>query len=254
MAMQFGSATPDTHQIGFGASMPGERNRLTAAIRLIMVIPQYIALFFIGIAAYIVVIIGWFAALITGQLPPFAREFLTGVLRWSYRVEAYFYFLTDEYPPFTLAAEEAYPVTLSFPEPVELNRLSVLFRLILAIPAAVVAGVAQAGCGVLSVASWFMILFTGAMPAGIYEATRAVLRFEARFAGWFIMLTPDYPWGLWGDGGVSYGGGAPAQPAPALAERPDPRAPLVLSVVGARVMTVLVVLGALAVLYRLVIH
>ena len=45
------------------------QNRLTVAFRIILAIPQIIVLYFLFIAAFVVVVIGWFAALFTGHLP-----------------------------------------------------------------------------------------------------------------------------------------------------------------------------------------
>lgn len=44
-----------------------------------------------------------------------------------------------------------------------------------------------------------MITFTGSLPIPLYEATRAVSRFQLRLGGYFLMLTSEYPWGLLGD-------------------------------------------------------
>ncbi len=186
--------------LNLSTTYPSERDRLTAAIRIIMVIPQYFVLFFVGIAALVVLVIGWFGALVTGQLPDFAEEFLSGYLRWAIRVHGYLYFLTDDYPPFSLQREEQYAVLLEIPPPARLNPLAVLFRIILVIPAWIVTTVALYGLGVVSIASWAMIVFTVRQPAPLYEATRAVIRFTARAGGYFSMLTPLYPWGLFGDG------------------------------------------------------
>jgi hypothetical protein len=79
-----------------------ERNRLTAAFRLILVIPQFVVLFFLGIAAAVVHFVAFFAVIITGRWPEGMQRFVVGVLRWSLRVDAYFLLLTDEYPPFSL--------------------------------------------------------------------------------------------------------------------------------------------------------
>jgi hypothetical protein len=54
-----------------------------------------------------------------------------------------------------------------------------LFRLIIAIPGAIVANVLSAGLTVVSVGSWFMVLVTGQLPVPLFEATRAVLRYQA---------------------------------------------------------------------------
>ena len=181
------------------AQQPAERNRLTAALRLIWVIPQAIVLYFVYIAAFFVAIVGWFGALFTGELPGFAEDFLSGVVRWGARVSGYFYFLTDDYPAYTLEQEPNYAIQIAVPPRVPLNRLAVLFRIILVIPGAIVAGLAGSGLGVLSVGSWFMITFTGAQPIPLYEATRTIIRFQVRLAGYFWMLTAEYHWGLLGD-------------------------------------------------------
>ena len=78
------------------------RNRVTVFFRIFMVIPHYIALAFVGIAAIVVYVIAWFAVLFTGQMPTGMRDFLIGTGRWFTRVQAYFWLLTDEYPPFSL--------------------------------------------------------------------------------------------------------------------------------------------------------
>lgn len=79
-----------------------ERDRLTVAFRPILIIPQLIAVWALGIAWGVTTIIAWFAILITGRYPQALYHFGVGVLRWNTRVEAYALLLHDEYPPFTL--------------------------------------------------------------------------------------------------------------------------------------------------------
>jgi len=78
------------------------RNRLTVAFRIILVIPHLIVLTVLGIAAFVAGIIAFFAVLFTGRWPEGLRTFVVGVMRWGLRVNAYFYLLTDEYPPFSI--------------------------------------------------------------------------------------------------------------------------------------------------------
>jgi hypothetical protein len=74
-------------------------------IKWLLAIPHYIVLFFLGIAAFVCVIIAWFAILFTGRYPRGLFDFVVGVGRWSLRVEAYAILLiTDTYPPFSLEA------------------------------------------------------------------------------------------------------------------------------------------------------
>jgi hypothetical protein len=79
-----------------------DRNRVTVGFRLILVIPHFIVLAVLGIAAALVVFVWVFVVLFTGRWTPGLRDFVVGVMRWNTRVSAYFLLLTDEYPPFSL--------------------------------------------------------------------------------------------------------------------------------------------------------
>ena len=69
----------------------------------LLAIPHYVVLFFLFIAALFVVVFAWFAILFTGRYPRGAFDFVVGVARWAYRVEAYALLLvTDRYPPFSV--------------------------------------------------------------------------------------------------------------------------------------------------------
>lgn len=181
------------------ATQPSERDRVTVALRFFWCIPQFIVLFFVWIAALFVTIIGWFAALFTGELPDFARDFLSGAIRWDARVRGYFFFLTDEYPPFSLDEHPEYPVTFAIPAKTRLNPLAVFFRIILVIPAGIVVSVVGSGAFLIAVASWVTIVFTGRQPEPLYEVLRVYTRFQMRVSGYFVMVIPTYPWGIMGD-------------------------------------------------------
>ena len=77
-------------------------SRLTTFFRYFMAIPHAICLYFLGIAAAVVVFISWWAILFTGRYPTWAFEFVSGYLRWSTRAQGYYFLLTDKYPPFSL--------------------------------------------------------------------------------------------------------------------------------------------------------
>jgi Domain of unknown function (DUF4389) len=78
-------------------------NRWLPLVKWFLAIPHYIALFFLGIAAVVCVVIAWFAILFTGRYPRELFNFVVGVGRWSVRVTGYAFLLaTDRYPPFSL--------------------------------------------------------------------------------------------------------------------------------------------------------
>ena len=80
-------------------------NRWLPLVKWLLAIPHFVVLLFLWVAAVVTVVVSWFAILITGRYPRGAFGFVEGVLRWTQRVIAYaFLLVTDEYPPFSLAA------------------------------------------------------------------------------------------------------------------------------------------------------
>ena len=88
---------------------PERFSRLLIFVKWLLVIPHLIVLYVLGLVAGVVWIIAWFAILITGNIPRGMFDFLVGVLRWSNRVTAYAWLLTDVYPPFSLGPTPAPP-------------------------------------------------------------------------------------------------------------------------------------------------
>jgi hypothetical protein len=194
----------------------GPQRRATVVFRVILVLPHLFLLYFVSLAAGLIAFIGWWGALFTGRLPQFAVSFLSGYLRWTTRVYAYDLLLTDVYPPFTFDDEPAYPVRVAIPQPQRLNRAAVFFRYFLAFPASLLAGLLAWGAGTLmAFVAWLITLVAGQLPPSFHLAYVAVLRFTARLHGYWWMLTPAYPGGLYGDrpGAAAWAGGLPAAPA-----------------------------------------
>jgi len=185
-------------EVRFGTS--GSQSRVTIFFRFILALPQLIVVGVIGYAAYVVIFLGWFAALVTGRLPAGFAKFLTGYIRWYTRVLSYVYLMHDQYPPFTLDLDASYPVDVAVTTG-RLNRLSVLFRIILVIPAVIVVTAVGLGWQILSFVFWIITVVKGQMPDSIFGATAAVLRFQTRLIAYFSMVTSVYPGGLLGDTG-----------------------------------------------------
>jgi hypothetical protein len=90
-------------------------NRWLPLVKWLLAIPHYIVLFFLYLAAIVLVIGAWFAILFTGRFPRGIFNFIEGVIGWHNRVVGYALILiTDRYPPFSLSQREASPPT---PEP-----------------------------------------------------------------------------------------------------------------------------------------
>jgi hypothetical protein len=176
---------------------PDRQRRWTVLLRLLLLVPQYLVLFFLGIAGFVATVVGWFAALVLGRLPEPIAWFLGGCLVYQTRVYAYGMLLVDRYPPFAFTAPE-HPVQVAL-RPGELNRLAVLFRIFLLIPAAVVSSLVTSGFYAVSILIWLVTLVLGRMPEPVFGATAATARYAMRFSAYAAMLTSAYPKGLLGD-------------------------------------------------------
>jgi len=199
MTMAAGSQLAETSsrvEVRFGTTQP--QRRWTVLIRIILVIPQFFVLFFVGIGAFVVAFLGWFAALVTGRLPESFARFLLGYVRWSTRVYAYEFLMTDVYPPFALDPDPSYPVDVTVTTG-RLNRFAVFFRIILVIPAAIVSGLITYGMQIFGVITWIATLVTGHMPDPFFGASAAAIRWQTRMSAYFWMLTSYYPSDLLGD-------------------------------------------------------
>jgi hypothetical protein len=80
-----------------------DRNRLTVAFRIFLIIPAVIYTVLVAIAAFVAVIIAAFAVLFTGRWPQGLRTFVLNAGRLTLRVSAYGRLLTDTYPSLKLS-------------------------------------------------------------------------------------------------------------------------------------------------------
>jgi hypothetical protein len=193
-----------------------QRNRLTSAFRVLLAIPHLVlvgapaalALSLIwppdqsnmdwsagggilGAAACVAAVIGWFAIVFTGRMPEGLWNFSVYYLRWRVRAVAYVALLRDEYPPF---GDGFYLAELAVPQrPVDRNRLSVAFRILLAVPHLIAIWFLGIAWLVTSVIAWFAILFTGNYPAGLYEFAVGVLRWSTNVEAYLLLLHDEYP-------------------------------------------------------------
>lgn len=193
------SPTASPPIVGVSFEGPGPQRRLTVAFRIILAIPHFLYAWVLGVVAILAMIVGWFVALFTGRLPRGIAEFLAKVVQYVTRVFAYgFYLLTDRYPSFELGRPD-YAVSVDIPSDVRLNRAAVLFRLVLLIPIAIVVQLLGSGLFVVAVVTWLLVLMLGRLPVPLFEALASILRYEVRYYAFAVMLTSEYPRGLFGD-------------------------------------------------------
>ncbi|MFJ8823956.1 DUF4389 domain-containing protein [Streptomyces sp. NPDC102467] len=177
---------------------PGRQHRLTVLLRLLLLLPHAIVLALLSVVTVFAVVAAWCATLLIGRVPEPLERWLSGYLGYETRLSAAAMLLTGRYPPFEWGSPFAYPLQLRLHSHA-LNRVAVLFRLPLVLPAAVVGGLVTAGWWAVSFLSWLVVLVLGRMPRPLFEATAAVLRFRMRVSAYVLLLTPSYPKRLFGD-------------------------------------------------------
>ena len=87
----------------------------------------------------------------------------------------------------------AYPVTLDVDGPQPQSRLTVFFRTLMAIPHIIVLYLLNMVASLIGVVAWFVILFTGKYPGGMANFAVGAQRWQARAAGYILLLTGTYP-------------------------------------------------------------
>jgi uncharacterized protein DUF4389 len=188
------------------------RNRLTTAFRLILAIPHLILVGGIGLGvasrgdsrttiggeggllgagAIFLAIVSWFTIVFGGRHIIGIRQFTSFYLRWRVRALAYFMLLEDVYPPF---GDAPYPASIEVVDPVgSRDRVMVGLRILLVIPHIIVLFFVLLAWGFTTVAAWFIILFTGNYPQGLYEFGVGALRWRLRVETYMLLMVDEYP-------------------------------------------------------------
>jgi hypothetical protein len=190
-------ASDPSYPVTAGFDAPMEVARWRVIGNYILAIPHLILLYVLGILAELVAIVGWFAILFTGALPPGIGAFIAGVHRYQWRVITYVLFLRESYPSFTLPSGYADPgddpAWLNIAPPQSYSRIAVLLRIIYAIPQLFFGIVLAIGFYVAWIIAFFAVLFTGRWPEGLRKFVVGVEFWGIRFSAWYFLLADPYP-------------------------------------------------------------
>lgn len=181
-----------------------ERSRVSVFFRLLLVIPHLIWLGLWGVVASLAVIVNWFATLFAGKSTESLHNFLAAYIRYAIHVAAYALLAAEPFPDFM--GKPGYPVDVEIAGPREQNRWTVAFRIVLAIPALLIAGALTAGtartygaasayglAGVAAMFGWFAALAQSRLPRGLRDAIAYALSYSAQLDGYLFLLTDRYP-------------------------------------------------------------
>jgi hypothetical protein len=193
-----------------------DRNRLTAAFRFFLALPHILLVGapiasvasiswssdgtgweigsgggLLSVVVVFAALVAWLAIVFTGHHPDSLRRLSAWYLRWRVRAIAYLTLLRDEYPPF---GDGEYPLELAVPEPSSpRDRVSVAFRLLLALPHLVVLSFLGVAWSFTTALAWVVILFTGRYPESLYGFALGVLAWTTRVEAYLLLLRDEYP-------------------------------------------------------------
>jgi hypothetical protein len=120
--------------------------------------------------------------LIEGRLPAFLHRFIAAYLRYFGQVTAWFFLLSARYPD--PLHTETHPFVVEVPGRPRQPRLVTLFRLVLAIPALLLATALRVVLTLAAIPAWF---------AGVEELGVFCLRYELETLAYVLLLTARYP-------------------------------------------------------------
>ena len=190
------------------------RNRLTTFFRFILAIPHLILVGgaalglttgirggssmsfggeggLLGAVAAFLAIVSWLTVVIAGTHILGIRQFTHFFMRWRVRAIAYLMLFRDEYPPF---GDESYPASIEIADPAGArDRLTVAFRIILAIPHFIVLAFVMFGWCITTILAWFAIVLTGDYPQGLWDFGVGTMRWMLRVQSYMLLMVDEYP-------------------------------------------------------------
>lgn len=127
------------------------------------------------------------------KYPRWWFDFAQELTRFSARVGAYIFLLTDQYPSTT--DEQSVHLELDYPDvEQDLNRWLPLVKWLLAIPHYIVLAILAVVAILAGIIAWFAILFTGRYPQALFDYVVGVARWGLRVEAYaFLLLTDQYP-------------------------------------------------------------
>lgn len=215
------------YPVAYQADHVEPQSRLITFFRGLLVIPWLFVGIFWGLGALVCTIGAWFAIVFTGRYPQGLYDFNAKAHRYTTRVNGFYYLLTDVWPPFDGDEHPEYPVRLVIGPPLpEYSRWKAALRIVLVIPVAIVVYLLGILVSVVLILSWFVILFTGKHPSGLFDVLKLGLAYTARAGVYYGLITESWPPFSPDDGDQapptqSYGDPAPA-PTPAGPTQPNP--------------------------------
>jgi hypothetical protein len=190
-AMAAPAPTP-AYPLRFDVEYQENHSRLLLFFRWLLAIPHFIIIYLLILVLEVVTFIAFLSILFTKKYPKGLFDFAVNVLRWNANVGAYLGMLRDDYPPFSMEAGK-YPVTFEVDYQAEMSRWAPLYKWLIIIPNLIALLFVYIVMEIIWIVAWFVILFTGKFPKGMYDFIVGGTRWGYRVNAYLFLLTDKYP-------------------------------------------------------------
>lgn len=207
------SAKSKSYPVSLDIDYPQKLDRATTFFRLLLSIPIILILSLLTMAGTESftqqasdemvmttggIVAGLFVAtllmiLFRQRYPRWWFDFNLELNRFSMRIAAYVFLLTDKYP--STVDTQSVHLEIAYPDvEKDLNRWLPLVKWLLAIPHYFVLFILTIAVVFVTIVAWFAILFTGRYPRDMFDFVIGVFRWNFRVTAYAFLLTTDqYP-------------------------------------------------------------
>lgn len=207
------SAKSKSYPVSLDIDYPQKLDRATTFFRLLLSIPIILILSLLTMAGTESftqqasdemvmttggIVTGLFVAtllmiLFRQRYPRWWFDFNLELNRFSMRIAAYVFLLTDKYP--STVDTQSVHLEIAYPDvEKDLNRWLPLVKWLLAIPHYFVLFILTIAVVFVTIVAWFAILFTGRYPRDMFDFVIGVFRWNFRVTAYAFLLTTDqYP-------------------------------------------------------------
>ncbi len=161
-----------------------------------IVLPHVILISLYSVYVGVMIIYGFFSALLTEKYPKPVFDAIVGYMRWSLRINASLENLVDGYPPFGPNAKwDKVDLLIKYPEIITRKRLlySFFVSFFILMPHWFVLYVRSLAGLIISYITFFAVLFTGKYPQELHEFMVGNLRYQTRIYFYSLALYFKYP-------------------------------------------------------------
>lgn len=176
----------------FSIGYTAERSRITNLFRVVLAIPHLVISNAWSQLAQVLTFFQWWVILFKGSRNESMWKLQNAWLAYNARVESYLSLMFDKWPDIG-PEPNGEPTKYSFEFEQSASRLSNFFRLILAIPALIVAILTLVAGTVVVIVSLLAILFTGRQPKPMFDFLLKAHRYWIDLNAYLMLMTDSYP-------------------------------------------------------------